>query len=184
MRGLLPQNEPYWLLAESFSGPIGISIAACAPTNLRGLILCCSFARNPLLWLAFARHLIGLAPVKLLPTVLLSRLILGRFTTTRRRAALAMALRSVSQAALQARARAVLAVNVSKELARIDLPVIYLRATEDRIVPAACGDHAAVVLPRLRIETFVGPHFLLQVSPVEVAARLLELTRLDPSRFG
>src|SRR5690349_18711401 len=48
VRERLPKSEDYVLLAESFSGPVGISIDASAPSNLRGLILCCSFASNPL----------------------------------------------------------------------------------------------------------------------------------------
>src|SRR5262245_52178733 len=47
VRALLPQDQPFVLLAESFSGPIGISIAASRPVSLRGLILVSSFARNP-----------------------------------------------------------------------------------------------------------------------------------------
>src|SRR6516162_3575503 len=47
VRASLPTQEPFVLLAESFSGPIAIAIAASRPAGLRGLILSCSFARNP-----------------------------------------------------------------------------------------------------------------------------------------
>jgi len=40
----LPSDEPYVLLAESFSGPLAISIAASGPSGLLGVVLCCSFA--------------------------------------------------------------------------------------------------------------------------------------------
>ena len=60
-RAQLPQDEPFVLLAESFSGPIAISIAASRPAGLRGLILVCSFARNPRPLLAAAASS-GLAP--------------------------------------------------------------------------------------------------------------------------
>ena len=36
VRDKLPADEDYFLLAESFSGPIGISIAAATPPRLRG----------------------------------------------------------------------------------------------------------------------------------------------------
>src|SRR5687768_1455482 len=48
VRAALPTDRPLVLLGESFSGPIAISIAATPPPNLRGLILCCTFARFPL----------------------------------------------------------------------------------------------------------------------------------------
>src|SRR5690349_11358194 len=48
VRERLPREMDYFLLAESFSGPIAISIAASSPSHLKGLILCGSFAANPL----------------------------------------------------------------------------------------------------------------------------------------
>ena len=46
VRAQLPAGQPFVLLGESFSGPLAISIAASPPPGLRGLILCCSFART------------------------------------------------------------------------------------------------------------------------------------------
>src|SRR5436309_344825 len=48
VRSRLPADRPFVILGESFSGPIAISIAASAPRGLRGIILCVSFAKNPL----------------------------------------------------------------------------------------------------------------------------------------
>lgn len=44
---LLPEGEPFFLLGESFSGPVAISIAAEKPVGLQGGILGASFLRNP-----------------------------------------------------------------------------------------------------------------------------------------
>jgi pimeloyl-ACP methyl ester carboxylesterase len=46
-RARLPLQQPFVLLGESFSGPVAIALAAARPPGLLGLILCCSFARNP-----------------------------------------------------------------------------------------------------------------------------------------
>src|SRR5450755_3555099 len=43
----LPNNRPFVLLGESFSGPLAIRIAARAPKGLVGLILSVTFAKNP-----------------------------------------------------------------------------------------------------------------------------------------
>jgi len=43
----LPGDRPFVLLAESFSGPVAITLAAEKRNGLAGLILCASFARNP-----------------------------------------------------------------------------------------------------------------------------------------
>jgi len=47
VRGALPDDRPFVLLAESFSGPIAIRIAASPARAMRGVILCGTFARNP-----------------------------------------------------------------------------------------------------------------------------------------
>lgn len=78
-RSFLPPDQPFFLLAESFSGPIAISIAQSSPPGLLGVALCCSFARNPLPVLAPARPLLGIVPVDALPVALLSFFVLGRF---------------------------------------------------------------------------------------------------------
>ena len=38
-RSFLPADRPFFLLAESFSGPLGVAIAAAPPPGLMGLIL-------------------------------------------------------------------------------------------------------------------------------------------------
>jgi pimeloyl-ACP methyl ester carboxylesterase len=77
----LPQDEPFTLLAESFSGPIAISIAASRPAGLRGLILVCSFGRSPRPLLAPLRPLVRFLPIRSVPTGLLAWRTLGRFAT-------------------------------------------------------------------------------------------------------
>jgi pimeloyl-ACP methyl ester carboxylesterase len=44
----IPAREPYVILAESFSGPLALEHAARKPEDLKALILCATFARNPL----------------------------------------------------------------------------------------------------------------------------------------
>jgi len=44
---VLPVNEPFVLLAESFSGPIGVAMAAEQLPQMKGLILVNTFLSNP-----------------------------------------------------------------------------------------------------------------------------------------
>ena len=44
VRMRLPQQD-YVLIAESFSGPVGLALAAERPAGLKALVLCASFAR-------------------------------------------------------------------------------------------------------------------------------------------
>jgi pimeloyl-[acyl-carrier protein] methyl ester esterase len=47
IRRAIPNSEPFALLAESFSTPIAIQIAADAPPNLKALIICAGFVESP-----------------------------------------------------------------------------------------------------------------------------------------
>jgi pimeloyl-ACP methyl ester carboxylesterase len=58
VRSMCEDSPPFVLLAESFSTPLAIRIAAENPANLRGLILCAGFVMSPARgvtrWLALA----------------------------------------------------------------------------------------------------------------------------------
>jgi len=173
-RSFLPQDEPFFLLAESFSGPIAIAIAASSPPGLLGLVLCCSFARNPMPALAPFRFVLGVVPVAALPMALLNFFVLGRFTTPVLRAALAQSLALVAPAVLRARVQAAISINLVSLLSQIKLPVLYLRAGEDRIVSGASCQLVSALLPQTAVVQFSAPHFLLQVQPKPAAAAVTE----------
>ncbi len=172
VRGQLPQDEPFVLLAELFSGPIGISIAASRPAGLRGLILVCSFSRNPRPLLTPLRPLVRLLPIRSVPVALLAWPALGRFATPALRSELADALSRVSPSVVRRRLRAILDIDASALLPRIGVPVLHLRASEDRLVPRSASAELERV-PQMRFAEVEGPHFLLQASS-SAAARHVE----------
>jgi pimeloyl-ACP methyl ester carboxylesterase len=171
VRSVLPRRKPFVLLAESFSGPIAISIAASRPAGLRGLIFSCSFARNPRPILAPLQPLVQFLPIRAVPSVLISRSAFGRFTTPALRAELVDALSRVPTSVIKQRIRAVLRADFSSLLAQVGAPVLYLRASEDSLVPrsASC---AFSVLPRIHFAEIEGPHFLLQARPSAAASHV------------
>lgn len=168
-REALPTRGEYVVLGESFSGPIAISIAASRPAGLVGVILCASFVSNPRPRMATFRHFIGLLPVKATPLAILTAALLGRFTTSPLRSALAKAMTQVSSDALRARLQAVLSVDVSAHLKTIDVPVLYLLAKHDRVVPRDALEHLVRLHPATQVEPIEAPHFLLQAAPTEAA---------------
>lgn len=177
IRAQLPAGEPFVLLGESFSGPLAIAIAATPPPGLRGLILCCSFARAPAPGLALLRGgLLGLAMKVLHAAPLrgpMQRMLLGRGADPRLGAQLQAALGKVSTAVMTHRLRAVQRVNVTALLPRIRVPALYLQALQDRLVPAKAAAIIERALPALRIVRLDGPHGLLQASPA-AAARVID----------
>ena len=167
-RSMIPQG-PYILIGESFSGPIAILLAASALSQLRGLILCCTFARNPRPMFSGLRQLINFLPLALAPVAVVARVLLGRFSTPALELTLAQALAQVSGPVLRSRLQDVLVVDVSEKLSAITVPVLYLRASQDTLVPFSASEHLVGLNSRIEIVEIDAPHFLLQAAPVEAA---------------
>jgi pimeloyl-ACP methyl ester carboxylesterase len=177
VRDALPVGEPFVLIGESFSGPIAISLAAEGHAQLRGLVLCCSFARNPRPLLGSLGILLPLLPVVPRPLGLLAWLLMGRLATDKLRQSLARALGQLTPRALEARLWAVMRVDVSAELHRIAVPILYLHATGDRVVPKAALDHICALKPDTRVVSVPAPHFLLQTKPAAATQAVLDFIR-------
>lgn len=172
-RSQLPQDEDFVLLAESFSGPIGISIAATPPPRLKGLILCVTFASNPHPTFGFLHGLMRVLPAPKLPTALAAYwLFPGRGTPELRRAH-ADAMRRVSARTIGARVAAILSVDVRGLLARIKVPMLYMRANQDRLITRAAGLAILNLRPDVELAKFDAPHFLLQTEPAACATAVL-----------
>jgi pimeloyl-[acyl-carrier protein] methyl ester esterase len=181
-RALMP-HEPFVLLGESFSGPVAIDIAASAPDQLRGLILCCSFARNPLPFLSPLRGLLPWLPGIRLPPRVLRPLLFGRHGSADLRALHARIMRRVSARTLKARVTAVLSVDHTAALARIRAPILYLRGSEDRLIPASSMSAICSLRPDVQVQTLEAPHFLLQTKATE-AARIVQRFMDDVGQDG
>jgi pimeloyl-ACP methyl ester carboxylesterase len=169
----LPREEDYFLLAESFSGPVGISIASATPPRLRGLILCCTFASNPLPMFGPLAKIFGKLPAMRMPPALAAPwLYAGRATPELRRAH-AGAMARVSPKVLRARVAAVLGVDYRPLVQRVEVPMLYLRAKADRLIPTAASRAILDLRPDVKLAEIDGPHFLLQTEP-QACARAVE----------
>jgi pimeloyl-ACP methyl ester carboxylesterase len=173
-REALPVDRPFIVLGESFSGPIAVSIAASAPAGLRGYILCCSFVRSPRSLLRWFRPLLGLLPPQRVPDAVARHFLMGRFGSEELRRSHAQALIGLSPHALVARLKAIASVDVRSSLRRVRLPCLYLRATEDRLVPRSAAELFARLSSNARVVDIEGPHFLLQARPEAAASAIRE----------
>jgi pimeloyl-ACP methyl ester carboxylesterase len=176
-RAFLPRDRPFTMLAESFSGPLAISIAASSPPGLRALVLCCSFSRNPRPLLARFGTMFNLVPTKLLSAFAGTRLLLGRSSTVGQRTALRRALAIVSPSTLAARLKALAKIDVSDKLRQLHIPILYLRATKDYLVPRAACKQIVRMAPHTQIADIDGPHLLLQAAPIPAARVVAEFSR-------
>ena len=169
----LPVAEPYILLGESFSGPIAIALAAKGLPGLKAIVLVCTFARmRPPRAPPFLNAWFERLPFWKLPVALSARGLFGRFDGAAVRASLTRAIAGVEPMVWRIRMRCVLNVDVTPQLERIRVPILYLRAAEDRVVPTRASELIARVNPQVRLVTVPGPHALLQTNPQACAAAL------------
>ncbi|HEY1267021.1 MAG TPA: alpha/beta hydrolase [Candidatus Binatia bacterium] len=172
----LPAEEPFIVLGESFSGPLALRIAAACPAGLRGVILCASFARNPIRF--FPRACIPLIhPIffsrTFLPIVGVHAMIAGYAAgpvseLVRRVHAL------VTPQVLAARARAIVAVDAEDALAACSYPILYLAGSRDRVVPRYSRIRIQRIRPDVRVVVLDAPHLLLQSAPEPAAQAISE----------
>ncbi len=174
VRPRIESSGPSVLVAESFSTPLAIRLAADHPMNLKGLVLCAGFVRSPAFGLA--RFVLWrLAPILfrfLLPKVAVRLLLAGPDAPDSLVDNVRAAVSSVRPSVLAGRLRNVLECDVRAELARIDVPILYLRAKQDRLVNERCLEDILRIRPETRVAVWDGPHLLLQRRP-EAAAGLL-----------
>lgn len=168
----LPRGEPYILLGESFSGPLAISISAARPPGLIGLVLCSTFAVSPRPAVTALWALATAFPPRLAPTAALEYLLLGRFSSQALRSALSAAIRPLSSAVFSARVRAIHTVNVLPKLEFVSVPILYLQAQEDRLVPGSAVGLIQREVPGTRVVSVIAPHCLLQAAPGEAATAI------------
>ncbi|WP_445147021.1 alpha/beta fold hydrolase [Dyella sp. Tek66A03] len=169
VRSSLPTDGPFVVLGESFSGPIAVAVAASHPNGLIGLVLCCTFVRNPRPRLRPLSFLIDALPTGSLFARGAGVALLGRFSTPELRQMFLRAVAKVAPATFRARLRSVLEVDVTNELAAVQVPILYVRAVADSVVPAGAAELVKSIQPKLKLVDVRAPHFLLQVEPGKAA---------------
>jgi pimeloyl-[acyl-carrier protein] methyl ester esterase len=170
VRAALPKDRPHVLLAESFSGPIGIRIAADPPAGLTGIILCVTFAKNPYPLFGWAGSLAAGFPFKSLPRWVRAPFTWGSLSPDIAPEEAAPATAQVDEAVLRHRISAVLAVDETDALARIKIPALVLQASADFVVPSSASEYILRILPEAQHIEVNGPHLLMQTCPAECAA--------------
>jgi len=174
VRGFLPEDAPFILVAESYSSPLAIRIAASHPNGLVAVVLCAGFATSPLKGLL--HDLTGMLPLRALrpvfPSFVTRLLLLGNDAPDALVTAVAAEIDWVEPAVLAARVREVLMVDVRTELAEIDVPIQYLRAAKDKLVAVECMEEIVTIQPSTAVATIDAPHLLLQCEP-QICARVI-----------
>jgi pimeloyl-[acyl-carrier protein] methyl ester esterase len=151
------------VVGESFSGPIAILLSARSINGLIGTILVATFASAP--YLTLAKYLPWTLIFQLAKIVYWVRIKLSNAKKASILKAVSIELQKVSPAVLAARTRAALSVDVSKELQKSRVPIVYFSAKYDVLVPKWNLKKIIKIKPDINVITFNINHFLLQSVP-------------------
>lgn len=164
VRALLPSSGRYVLMGESYSGPVALRLAAERPPGLVGVILTASFLAAPWPALRLLRPLVARWSLRPDTGPITRALLFGRHGEAVWAERLRAAVSSVSPRVFQRRLLDVLDCDVRLAASRIAVPLLYLRGSEDRLIPERCADEVVAIVPSARIASVEGPHLLLQVA--------------------
>jgi len=172
--GELPDDD-FVLVAESFSGPIGMNISRVGLTNLKGVIFVATFLSPP------NSKLIALA--KILPLKLLSvlpaaktaykLLFLGSKASDTLTQQFQSTIHDLPASLIKARLSSIQSLSFDNKL--YTLPAGYIQAVSDKLVPAAKAREFYDCFGNITIKIVEGPHFILQANPVECAEAIIEM---------
>lgn len=180
-----PKDEPFVILAESFSTPLAILCGARNLPNLSGVVICAGFATSPVK--GWRRWVCGLlTPLFFripLPEIAVRRWLLGEDAPLSLLDSARVTISSVHPKVLVKRLGAVLACNTLDALSRVSVPMLYIQAAKDRIVGVRCLEEMLQIRPDLKVERIDGPHLLVQRRPqrvAETAARFILTVCVTP----
>lgn len=167
----LPER-PFIILGESFAGPIALHLAASEQAPITGVVLCATFSRYPLWWLAPVSGIVNSLPIYQLRDTAFSRWAMKHELGSALLAEVDRAVAAVRPPVMLARMRAVLSMDATPQLKQVTVPLYYMRATRDAVVRSGASRHMLKHRPDMQVEDFATHHFLLQSMPQEAAAAI------------
>lgn len=167
----VPKDEPFVVLAESFSTPIAVEYAASNPRNLAALIMVAGFVHRPIGGWSLAAKVVANPWFFRLraPRWVLEQTLVGRDAPDELVQQFRQALRSISPAVLNSRVHEALNCDMTGQLARIKVPMMYVQATHDRLLSESCLAEIKRIRPDISLALVDGPHLLMQRESQNVA---------------
>ncbi|MEO8531698.1 MAG: alpha/beta hydrolase [Deltaproteobacteria bacterium] len=167
---LLPAGD-FILIAESYGGPLAVMLAARGLPGLKGIVFVVTFAHQPRYAPQAIVPALGWLPK---PGRLAMRAILWLGGGWRAKSSAIAAMTEVGLRlpgeTTSGRLKAVMSVDVRRELAALNVPMVYLQAASDQSVPRrAADDFVAAGAELIRLP---GTHYLLEETPDRAAAVL------------
>lgn len=168
---LIELDAPTTVIAESFSGAVGIRLAARHPALVERLILVGSFVTPP-----FGSGLMrpfGSVPFQIIPPrFVLRQMLVGNDASEELVDELEAALKEVAPEVLAHRLASISRIDERATLRSLRMPISVLSARQDRLVSAAITAEVVANAPHAKRLELDGPHLLLQTRPRQAAEML------------
>ena len=163
LRGAIPVDEPFVLVAESYGTPLAIWLASLEPPNLKGIVLSAGFATSPLRGLkrTLAWDLTPLLSRVTLPGFMARYMLVGQEAPRALVEQVTGTISWLTPKVWSSRVREMLNTEARAELALVKVPVLYLQPTKDRLVDPGCLGEMQAVKPG-RTVMIESPHLILQ----------------------
>lgn len=176
VRAALPRGR-FLLVAESFSGPLAIRLAAERPRGLAGLVLAATFLHRPLHPLLHPiRGLVGARLFGVaMPAALVRHFMAGPDAPDALVREVQAAVGATTPEVMALRAMEALRADVRAELGRVDAPILVLSPTRDRLIRADVGNEILALRPDADVVQLDAPHMILQRAPHACLANMEEL---------
>jgi pimeloyl-ACP methyl ester carboxylesterase len=181
----LPRGR-FVLVAESFSGPIAVRLAAARPRGLEALVLAASFLHAPLNALLHPiRGLVGARFFGLpMPAAVVRWFMAGTDAPAALVREVQQAVAAVTPAVMAHRSAEALRVDVRPDLARVEVPVLVVAPTRDRLVRTDVAAEILALRPDAEVALLDAPHMVLQRCPHASLARIEEFLARPGARAG
>jgi pimeloyl-[acyl-carrier protein] methyl ester esterase len=156
------------VIAQSFSGPVAITLVGSGKLKAKCLILCSTFAKSPRPVLF---KILSYLPLELLirlpfPRFLVKHVVAGGDAAADLFLAMWQRVKSLVPAkTLVHRLKVINQVDVRGWLPKLTVPCLYIQASFDRSVPASSLFDFTETITDLRVKRIKGPHFILQAQP-------------------
>ena len=167
------------IVAESFSTPLALRLAANHPDQIKAVVICagfCASSASPSLALLPLRPLFMVSP----PRAAVTHFLLGSDTSRDQVDLIRDNIKKIPAKPLSQRVRTILSLEESDTPVIPNTPVLLLQAQNDAVIPWEHQNQLEGHLPHSVTHWVDSPHLILQTNPQECAEHILQfLTQLD-----
>lgn len=165
------------LIAESFSGPLAIRLAALRPDEIGGIVLASSFCNAPLKrGIAISVALLPLRPLFLVkpPRSALRHFLIGDDVNDSELEVLRKVMEEIPSSTLSKRVRTIIELMQDDNPDLPDIPVLILQAQNDNLVPWEAQSNLESYYPQAKTHWLEAPHLIFQRRPDECLRHIMD----------